>query len=78
MLLSIDGVFEGDGDGNIGAKVFSCLASTKRDIDIMGWYRQDSVAGIIFTEISSSNDWSAVRVHRKKNQGKPGCETWAG
>lgn len=57
MLLSLDGICEGE-NGGIGAKVFSCLASTKRDIDVMGWYRQDSVAGIIFTEISSTNDWS--------------------
>lgn len=57
MLLSLEGVASDDNGGNLGAKVFSCLAATKRDIDVMGWYRQDSVAGIIFTEISGANDW---------------------
>ena len=58
MLLSLDGLPGNGFGGQSRAKVFSCLASITRDIDVLGWYRQDSVAGIIFTEISSSNDQS--------------------
>jgi lipopolysaccharide/colanic/teichoic acid biosynthesis glycosyltransferase len=58
MLLSFDGASGIETNTDVRGKVFSCLASTKRDIDVLGWYRQDTIAGIIFTEISGSGGWS--------------------
>ncbi|MGC8490563.1 MAG: sugar transferase [Syntrophobacteraceae bacterium] len=58
MLLSLEGI-AGDGKGgDIVTRVFSCLAATKRETDVMGWYRQGGVAGVIFTEISGACDRS--------------------
>ncbi len=56
MLVSLDGLPEVEIGGEFRAEVFSGLASSKRDIDVLGWYRQDWVAGIIFTEISGTGD----------------------
>jgi hypothetical protein len=33
------------------ARIFSVLARCVRETDIMGWYRHDRVAGIVFTEV---------------------------
>jgi lipopolysaccharide/colanic/teichoic acid biosynthesis glycosyltransferase len=49
MLLSVSE----DGNGLI-EQTLSCLADTKRDIDVLGWYKANHVIGIIFTEISDS------------------------
>ncbi len=54
MLLSLDRVPAGEIGNNPRGKIVSCLASCKRDIDILGWYRSGSVIGIIFTEICDS------------------------
>ena len=58
MLVPLDGISTDRAGGDIREKVFSCLAATKRDIDVLGWYRQDAVVGMIFTEISDSSRWS--------------------
>ncbi len=55
MLLSI----ADDGNGLI-ERALSCLASSKRDIDVLGWYKANQVVGIIFTEISNTKRESAV------------------
>ena len=56
MLLSLEGIPDGEIGGSVRAKIFSCLEAAKRDIDVLGWYKFDSIAGIIFTEISDRND----------------------
>jgi exopolysaccharide biosynthesis polyprenyl glycosylphosphotransferase len=55
MLLSI----AGDGNGLV-EKILSCLAASKRDTDVLGWYKANQVAGIIFTEISNTKHESTV------------------
>jgi len=58
MLLSLEMVPDGEIGRSVRAKILSCLTSSKRDIDVLGWYRSGSVAGIIFTEIGKSNEGS--------------------
>jgi hypothetical protein len=58
MLLSLDRVPDGEIGSSLRTKILACLASTKRDIDVLGWYRSGSVAGMIFTEIGKSNEGS--------------------
>ncbi len=69
MLLSLEGIPEGESGCNVRAKLFSCLESAKREIDVLGWYKFNTIAGIIFTEISDLNDGavSEVIVNRIKS-----------
>jgi lipopolysaccharide/colanic/teichoic acid biosynthesis glycosyltransferase len=60
MLLSLDRVPAGENESSPRRKVVSCLASSKRDIDVLGWYRSGSIVGIIFTEIGKSGDESVT------------------
>jgi exopolysaccharide biosynthesis polyprenyl glycosylphosphotransferase len=61
MLLSVDRVPAGEDGGNRRQKIISCLASSKRDTDVLGWYKSGSVIGIIFTEICASCNGSESR-----------------
>ncbi|HYA42084.1 MAG TPA: sugar transferase [Syntrophobacteraceae bacterium] len=56
MLLSLERISTGENGSNPREKILSCLASSKRDIDVLGWYRSESVVGIIFTELGNSSD----------------------
>jgi exopolysaccharide biosynthesis polyprenyl glycosylphosphotransferase len=55
MLLSLERVPVGENGDDPRKKILSCLASSKRDIDVLGWYRSDSVVGIIFTELGAAS-----------------------
>ena len=55
MLLSI-----ADDENGLIKRTLSCLAVSKRDIDVLGWYKANQVVGIIFTEISNTKHESAV------------------
>ena len=54
MLLSLDRVPAAETGSDPRAKILSSLASCKRDIDVLGWYKSGSIVGIIFTEICES------------------------
>jgi hypothetical protein len=36
-------------------KLFSALSSVLRETDVTGWYKEDSVVGVLFTEIALEN-----------------------
>jgi lipopolysaccharide/colanic/teichoic acid biosynthesis glycosyltransferase len=60
MLLSLDRLTGAENVDNIHASIFSCLNSAKRDIDVLGWYKHNSIAGMIFTEILDPQDGSVA------------------
>src|SRR5580700_10327279 len=43
------------------ANLLSAIAQSTRDTDLMGWYRNGSVIGVIFTEVGGAEDKSIVR-----------------
>ncbi len=56
MLLSLAWLPDCETGNDPRRKILSCLASCKRDIDVLGWHRSGSVIGIIFTEIGMSSN----------------------
>jgi lipopolysaccharide/colanic/teichoic acid biosynthesis glycosyltransferase len=53
MLVESASLFQSGSDGLID-KVLLSLSRSTRDTDITGWYREGSVIGVLFTEISST------------------------
>jgi lipopolysaccharide/colanic/teichoic acid biosynthesis glycosyltransferase len=51
MLLEINGM-AAEKNGKVVNKVFSALAQTTRETDVMGWYGTNSVVGVVFTELN--------------------------
>lgn len=48
------------GDQSVFDRVLSTLVSSTRDTDIKGWYEEQSMIGVIFTELGSKADGKSV------------------
>lgn len=55
MLLDACGLFNSEESRDAVDRVVGTLADATRETDIKGWYRQDSIIGVIFTEIGASD-----------------------
>lgn len=51
MLVDFAGLVPSKANGKIVAHILSALSGSTRATDIIGWYRNDSVIGVLFTEI---------------------------
>ncbi|MHC1725259.1 MAG: sugar transferase [Syntrophobacteraceae bacterium] len=54
MLLSLERIPAGENGQDLHKDILSCIASSIRDIDVLGWYKTGSILGVIFTEIGDS------------------------
>lgn len=52
MLVDIDGIQDRHVKKDVAHKTARLLTSMTRETDIKGWYRQDTVLGVIFTEMN--------------------------
>jgi lipopolysaccharide/colanic/teichoic acid biosynthesis glycosyltransferase len=51
MLLETGGYHASEKNGNILANVLSALLTSTRETDVIGWYKNHSTAGVMFTEL---------------------------
>src|SRR5437879_13686961 len=62
MLLDVEKVLGTQDHGNeVLQKIVSALSFSTRDTDISGWYKDDSVLGVIFMEIRSEEHTSELQ-----------------
>lgn len=59
MLLELDYLLSGNNQ-RVLAKVLSALSTSTRETDVTGWYRGNSVVGVMFTEIGTDDKQSGV------------------
>jgi len=52
MLLDVGNAFPAEKSAKVLQSVLSGLALSTRDTDVAGWYKQQQVIGIMFTEIA--------------------------
>jgi lipopolysaccharide/colanic/teichoic acid biosynthesis glycosyltransferase len=52
MLLDMKDGLASEKNGKVLHKIFSALAQTTRETDVMGWYSTNSVVGVMFTELN--------------------------
>jgi exopolysaccharide biosynthesis polyprenyl glycosylphosphotransferase len=67
MLLDISGLLEKHPNSAVMEKIHSILSSCFRETDIKGWYNENRVIGIIFTQMSSVDEHSLDSIFRKLN-----------
>src|SRR5215471_17895212 len=53
MLLDASASVESKTAGRLLSRVCSVLLKSTRETDLIGWYQQGAVLGVIFTEVSS-------------------------
>jgi hypothetical protein len=51
-------------DPALSAKVFDCLWRCLRDTDVIGWYREDRVAGALLTHVEGERRQDALDIIR--------------
>jgi hypothetical protein len=52
MLIEMEAQFPCEKSGEPLRKILSALAATTRETDVTGWYKNDRVVGVVFTEIT--------------------------
>ena len=52
MLLDMGNCLPSDKNGKVLGKVLSALSLATRETDVTGWYENDSIVGVMFTEIN--------------------------
>ena len=61
VLMLVDpGDLLKSGDSNALDKLLDAISQSTRDTDLKGWYREDSIIGVIFTEVGAAGDSSIV------------------
>src|SRR5260370_29028361 len=60
MLLESKTLPSGGGNADLRDKVLRTLARSIRDTDIRGWYEEQSIFGVIFTEVGSAESKAIV------------------
>ena len=51
MLLETGGHHTSEKNGNVLANILSALLASSRETDVIGWYKNQSTAGVMFTEL---------------------------
>jgi len=60
MLLDMGTQLPSQATGKTLAKIFAALSVSTRETDVAGWYKSNSVVGVMFTEIGLDNQSSIV------------------
>jgi hypothetical protein len=60
MLIEMESQFPFEKNGEALGKMLSALAATTRETDVTGWYKDDRVVGVMFTEIMVEDGASIV------------------
>ena len=60
MLVDVDRVQVADNHGKTLGKLLCALSLSIRETDVNGWYKKNSVVGILFTEIGIDSAKSVV------------------
>src|SRR3989442_13801185 len=60
MLADVRRLLANDDRSDLPQKLASALSASTRDTDINGWYKDNSILGVIFTEISGADKSSIL------------------
>jgi exopolysaccharide biosynthesis polyprenyl glycosylphosphotransferase len=61
LLVLLDGEQLFRESGSITLRIAGALSSTMREIDVIGWYREEATIGIVYTEIGATEKRSVRR-----------------
>ena len=54
MLLDAHALFQNGNSGRLLEQLTSAVLASSRETDLIGWYKQGSILGVIFTEVNLS------------------------
>lgn len=65
VFLEAETLFQGPQKKRILPKIVAALSSSLREIDVHGWYKENSVIGVIFAEIAEDKDAACKAIMTK-------------
>ena len=66
VLMLLDANLEDGTSSKILKRAFDIILNIKRETDLVGWYKQDVILGVIFTEVSVEGNVPITQVLRDK------------
>jgi hypothetical protein len=60
MLVEMEAQFSGDSNKKALEKILNAITSATRETDVTGWYQDEAVVGVLFTEILFEDGASIV------------------
>lgn len=60
MLIEMDSVFAKERSRGPLETILSAVSAATRETDVTGWYKEDSVVGVLFTEIAAEEESAIV------------------
>lgn len=68
ILMLLDAHLE---DGSVASalqEVLAVLAASKRETDLVGWYKEGAIAGVIFTEVNVNGEHAIMKMLRGRTE----------
>jgi exopolysaccharide biosynthesis polyprenyl glycosylphosphotransferase len=66
MLVDVENILQANQSEGVLSEIVSAVCSSARETDLAGWYREDAMLGVIFTEISEVNRKALANLTRAK------------
>ena len=66
VLMLLDANMENDAAAGVPRQVVEIVLASKRDTDLIGWYRFGAILGVIFTEVSVEGERPVIEILREK------------
>jgi lipopolysaccharide/colanic/teichoic acid biosynthesis glycosyltransferase len=66
VLMLMDAHLENGSAAGILKEAVEIVIASKRETDLIGWYRQGAILGVIFTEVNAGADRPVTEILRKK------------
>jgi hypothetical protein len=68
FLMLLDAHLQGGAAAEILQQALAVLVASKRETDLVGWYKEDAIAGVIFTEVNVNGEHAIMKMLRGRTE----------
>jgi hypothetical protein len=68
ILMLLDAHLQNGPADEVLQQALTVLAGTKRETDLVGWYKEGAIAGVIFTEVNVNGEHAVMKMLRDRTQ----------
>ncbi len=69
ILMLLDGHIQNGAANEVLQQALAVLAGTKRETDLVGWYKAGAIAGVIFTEVNVNGEHAVMKMLHERTRG---------
>ena len=68
VLMLLDAHLQNGSAAGILQEALAVLAASKRETDLVGWYKEGAIAGVIFTEVNVNGEHAIMKMLRGRTE----------